>query len=216
MHLIQLIKRNIPVGLSYIDIMSSVYFMFHKYFVILSHYLERPCWPRVCVWFLSRKGPVWSGALRSLYLRLCWFPPGYPVQTGRDAGEQNESVLEAPAHMSVDTVWGQWTAVLAHRFLVVLFSPHAVILHQTVYALTNWVWNGIFRFWWNSCYMQCLPETGDSSLVTWLESDLSRQIEDLWLAWSTVRKDLTWTCYPWLETWLRLAWNYSTSHCCLG
>ena len=40
------------------------------------------------------------------------------------------------------------------------------------------------------------PEIGDSSLVTWLESDLSRQIEDL-LCWLWKILDLT--SYPWLD-----------------
>ena len=37
-----------------------------------------------------------------------------------------------------------------------------------------------------------MAEMGDSSRVTWLESDFSRQIEDMWLAWLAVIKYFTW------------------------
>ncbi len=33
---------------------------------------------------------------------------------------------------------------------------------------------------------------GDSSHMTWLESDSSRKFKDLWLAWLNKENDLTW------------------------
>ncbi len=60
-------------------------------------------------------------------------------------------------------------------------------------------------------------EVGDSSHVTWLESDSSRKFKDLWLAWLNKENDLTWLGLEiqWLETWpswLGRTWLYNNSN----
>ena len=55
--------------------------------------------------------------------------------------------------------------------------------------------------------MRCNAEMGGLESKTWLESDSSRQFCDLWLAWPTLTKDLTWLWLApsWLVTWLDLS-----------
>lgn len=50
------------------------------------------------------------------------------------------------------------------------------------------------REWWQCPWRRnmCAPEVGDSSHMTWLESDSNCKFEDLRLAWVTLIKDLTW------------------------
>ncbi len=42
------------------------------------------------------------------------------------------------------------------------------------------------------CSYDSIAEVGDSSHMTWLESDSSRKFKDLWLAWLNKENDLTW------------------------
>ncbi len=45
-------------------------------------------------------------------------------------------------------------------------------------------------------------EVGDSSHMTWLESDSSRKFKDLWLAWLNKENDLTWDPVTWDMTFM--------------
>ncbi len=58
-------------------------------------------------------------------------------------------------------------------------------------------------------------EVGDSSHMTWLESDSSRKFKDLWLAWLNKENDLTWDPVTWDLTWpswLSRTWLYNNSN----